>query len=281
MPNTTARLGIVTPLGTEAPNTDLAYKTIADAVDAVAAIFGQGTFAARPVSTPGSPGKQGRFYIVTSGAEIGQIHYDYGTGWFHLNPDQTPAADSITAAMLQADSVGASEIQTDAVGSAEIVAGAVTASEIANALKPSAGAGAATEALRALGTAAGLAAAGTHAAQHARSGADPLPLGSTPLPTLNQQAASYTLVSADQDKIVEVSNAGANTLTVPPNSSVAFPIGTQILVVQTGAGQMTLTPGAGVTINANPGLKLASQWAAATLIKRGTDVWLAVGNLVP
>ena len=73
--------------------------------------------------------------------------------------------------------------------------------------------------------------------------------------------------------------ASANTLTIPPNSSVAFPVGTQIRVLQTNTGQCTLTAGLGVTINATPGLKLRTQWASATLIKRATDTWVAVGDL--
>ena len=73
--------------------------------------------------------------------------------------------------------------------------------------------------------------------------------------------------------------ASGNTLTVPPNTDVAFPIGSQIRVLQTNTGQCTLTAGAGVTINGTPGLKLRTQWASATLIKRATDTWVAVGDL--
>ena len=73
--------------------------------------------------------------------------------------------------------------------------------------------------------------------------------------------------------------ASANTLTVPPNSSVAFPVGSQINVLQTGAGQCTITPGAGVTINGTPGLKTRAQWSYATLIKRATDTWVLVGDI--
>jgi|688.fasta_scaffold06820_13 hypothetical protein len=97
---------------------------------------------------------------------------------------------------------------------------------------------------------------------------------------LNQQVASYTLVLADKNKLVEISNASANTLTVPPNSSVAFPIGSTITILQTGAGQCTLTAGAGVTVNGTPGLKLRTTWSSATLIKRATDTWVALGDMV-
>ena len=95
----------------------------------------------------------------------------------------------------------------------------------------------------------------------------------------NAQAASYTLVLTDQSDLVEISNASANTLTVPLNSSVAFPVGTTITVLQTGAGQTTITPTGGVTINGTPGLKLRAQWSSATLIKRAENTWVAIGDL--
>ena len=95
----------------------------------------------------------------------------------------------------------------------------------------------------------------------------------------NAQAASYTLVLTDNGKLVEISNASANNLTVPLNSSVAFPVGAQINILQTGAGQTTIVATGGVTINGTPGLKLRAQWSAATLIKRASDTWVAVGDL--
>jgi hypothetical protein len=93
------------------------------------------------------------------------------------------------------------------------------------------------------------------------------------------QTASYTLVLADKAKIVEMSVGSANNLTVPPNSSVAFPVGSQINILQTGTGQTTVVAGAGVTVNATPGLKLRAQWSYATLIKRATDTWVLVGDI--
>lgn len=95
-----------------------------------------------------------------------------------------------------------------------------------------------------------------------------------------QTGTAYTLVLTDRSKLIEMNNAAANTLTVPLNSSAAFPIGTQITIAQTGAGQTTIAATGGVTINATPGLKLRAQWSTATLIKRGTDTWLAFGDLV-
>lgn len=98
---------------------------------------------------------------------------------------------------------------------------------------------------------------------------------------VNLRTASYTLVLADSGKIVEMNVAGGNTLTVPPNSAVAFPIGTLIGVDQIGAGQTTITPGSGVTILASGGLvKLKGQYSSVSLRKRSTDTWVLVGDTV-
>ena len=95
-----------------------------------------------------------------------------------------------------------------------------------------------------------------------------------------QTGTSYTIVLADAQKFVTMSNASASTWTVPPNSSVAFTIGDQVNVVQLGAGQVTITAGSGVTINSEGAkLKLKGQYAAATVLKTGTDTWVAIGNL--
>ena len=73
--------------------------------------------------------------------------------------------------------------------------------------------------------------------------------------------------------------ATANTLTVPPNSTVAFEVGTVINVHQRGAGQTTIVQGVGVTVRTDETLKLRKQWATAVLIKRGTDEWVLAGSL--
>jgi hypothetical protein len=103
----------------------------------------------------------------------------------------------------------------------------------------------------------------------------------TKLITTNRQTASYTLVLSDADKLVEMNVGSANNLTVPLNSSVAFPTGTQILLAQYGAGQTTIVATSGVTVRSNGGkLKLNVQYSGATLIKIGTDEWYLFGDIV-
>jgi hypothetical protein len=95
----------------------------------------------------------------------------------------------------------------------------------------------------------------------------------------NNQTASYTLVLGDKAKVVEMNVGSANNLTVPLNASVAYPVGTQIHIVQVGSGQTTVVATGGVTINTATTLKLRTQWSAATLIKRAENTWVLAGDL--
>jgi hypothetical protein len=104
-------------------------------------------------------------------------------------------------------------------------------------------------------------------------------VASIPVATNSQTGTTYTLVLGDAGKIVEINNASAITLTVPTNASVAYPVGTQITILQTGAGQITVADPSGGTLNATPGKKLRAQWSSATLLKRATDTWVLIGDL--
>ena len=92
---------------------------------------------------------------------------------------------------------------------------------------------------------------------------------------------THTLTLADYNTTIVHTNASASTITVPPNSSVAFPINTQIDIVQNGAGKVTLAQWAGVTINSKWWNKsLAAQYTWATLKKVWTDTWILFGELI-
>jgi hypothetical protein len=95
-----------------------------------------------------------------------------------------------------------------------------------------------------------------------------------------QTGTSYTLVLADASKLVTVSNAATHTLTVPQNSSVAFPVGTVINIARIGAGAVNVAAGTGATVN-SPGsvLGLRVQYSQATLIKTATNTWLLGGDI--
>lgn len=97
--------------------------------------------------------------------------------------------------------------------------------------------------------------------------------------SLNTQTASYTLVLGDAGKSVQMNVASANTLTVPPNASVAFSVGTVVEIVQYGAGQTTLTPGSGVTIRTAATLTTRAQYSVCSIEKIATNEWIAAGDL--
>jgi hypothetical protein len=98
-----------------------------------------------------------------------------------------------------------------------------------------------------------------------------------------QTGTTYTTVLADNGKLVTQTNASAITTTIPPNSSVAYPLGAQINVTQFGAGQVTFAQGAGVTIVSTGATasapKLRAQYSTATAIQTATDTWLVVGDI--
>lgn len=97
-----------------------------------------------------------------------------------------------------------------------------------------------------------------------------------------QYVTAYTFLITDAGAICEFANASAVTVTVPPNASVSFPIGTEIDVAQTGAGKVTFAEGSGVTIKSFLSNKsLAGQEAGATLYKFATDTWRLIGSLTP
>jgi hypothetical protein len=99
------------------------------------------------------------------------------------------------------------------------------------------------------------------------------------------EVASYTAVLANSGQVVTMDNGSANTFFIPTNTSVAFPIGTQINVLQIGAGQTTIQATTSVTTTiqstgataAAP--KLRARYSAATCIKVGTDTWYVIGDI--
>ncbi|MFA5557488.1 MAG: hypothetical protein WDA29_10360 [Flavobacteriaceae bacterium] len=95
-----------------------------------------------------------------------------------------------------------------------------------------------------------------------------------------QTSATYTLVLADAHRLVIRSNSSANTVTVPTNTSVAFPVGTQITVVQTGTGTTSIAAAGGVTINsADDATALRVRYSACSLVKIDTNIWLLIGDI--
>ena len=97
-----------------------------------------------------------------------------------------------------------------------------------------------------------------------------------------QKTAAYTLSAlTERDSLVEVSHTGGSAVnvTIPADSTLNFPVGTSIDVLQTNTGAVAIAAGAGVTVNATPGLTLRTQWSSATLLKRAANTWVVYGDL--
>jgi hypothetical protein len=95
----------------------------------------------------------------------------------------------------------------------------------------------------------------------------------------NEKVTSYTLVLSDRNKMVEMNSTSPNIATIPTNTAQEFPVGSQVNILQTNTGQTSIVGDTGVTVVGTPGLKLRAQWSAVTLVKRGTNSWVAIGDL--
>lgn len=98
-------------------------------------------------------------------------------------------------------------------------------------------------------------------------------------PTLTAKTDSFTLALVDANCTLQCNKATAMTVTVPTNS-IDFADGTVITVVQYGAGQVTVAGASGVDVRSANGLKLRTQYSAATLIKISDTEWILSGDTV-
>jgi len=98
-----------------------------------------------------------------------------------------------------------------------------------------------------------------------------------------QTGTTYTTVLADNGKLTTLTNASAIAVTIPPNSSVAYPEGAQINMAQLGAGQVTVSGGSGVTIVSTGATasapKARAQYSTLTAVQTSTDNWLVMGDI--
>lgn len=97
--------------------------------------------------------------------------------------------------------------------------------------------------------------------------------------TINTQAGNYTAVLGDAETFIRSTSGSANTVTIPPESSVAWPATTVLSGMQYGAGQTTIAAGSGVTLRAVPGLKVADRYGVWEARKIGTNEWVVYGRL--
>ena len=102
--------------------------------------------------------------------------------------------------------------------------------------------------------------------------------------TINTQSgATYTLASTDQYQVLVIgSNASTKTISIPTDATYAFPNGTAITILNTGAGLLTINAvTSGTTTVTSAGAVSAAptvaQYKAAVAIKTATNAWTVVG----
>jgi len=103
---------------------------------------------------------------------------------------------------------------------------------------------------------------------------------------INAETSAYTTVLADATQLITANSSSAFTISIPTNSNVAYPTGTQLNIVNINTGVVTIaavTSGT-TTITSTGGTsaqpKLRTQWSMATAIKTATDTWIVVGDIV-
>lgn len=121
--------------------------------------------------------------------------------------------------------------------------------------------------------------AGSYGELTALAATAPAAFENTPVGIDDVTGTTYTTVQGDQSRIKKCTNSSAVTVTIPPNSSVAYPIGATISFLQQNTGQVTLSPGSGVTLNHALTLKTRARYSMITATKYETDVWVVSGDM--
>lgn len=91
----------------------------------------------------------------------------------------------------------------------------------------------------------------------------------------NQTGTTYPFALTDIGGTVTASNASASTYTLPQTSSVAFPIGSRIKLINLGAGAVTLVKEGAETLLGNP---LVAQYATVEIEKISATSWQIFGG---
>jgi len=98
-----------------------------------------------------------------------------------------------------------------------------------------------------------------------------------------QTGTTYTTVLDDNGKLITLTNAASIAVTIPLNSSVAYPVGAQLNMAQMGAGQVTVSGDVGVTVVSTGATasapKARAQYSTLTAVQTSTDNWLVMGDI--
>jgi hypothetical protein len=95
------------------------------------------------------------------------------------------------------------------------------------------------------------------------------------LRTENIKTADHTLALVDRDKVVAFNGTGGQTVTVPPDSSVSFPVGSVLYINRINTGALTLAAGAGVSLSKTGSFGTNEE---IVIRKRDTNSWIVIDS---
>ena len=99
---------------------------------------------------------------------------------------------------------------------------------------------------------------------------------------LIEAGTTRVLAESDAGDFIITENASPTTVTIPDSATTAFTIGTEVDLLQKGAGVLTISAsGASVKLNGSPGASVAvtAQWGGVSIKKIDADEWIAVGKI--
>lgn len=263
------------------------YYTQARADARAAAALAARTITAGTGLTGGGTLAADRSFAVTYGTAAGTAAQGNDT---RLSDTRTPTDGTVSTAKIVDGAVTNVKLADGSVDSSKIADGSIATADLANGAISSAKILDGTIVSADISGTAGILATQLESAVQsslglANSAVQPSGLNSAiasaqTVAINSQTGTTYTLAASDQNKAVECNNASSITVTVPLNSSVAFPIGSIVEIMQLGAGQITIAGASGVTIQcASVNLKTRAQYSIITLRKRDTDTWVLGGDL--
>jgi hypothetical protein len=96
--------------------------------------------------------------------------------------------------------------------------------------------------------------------------------------------SSYTLVDGNQNATVIMDSSSATTVSIPTDATFNFPLGTRILIVRKGSGQVTIQVASSPTTIVSAGTtsyapKISAQYGYVIAIKIASNSWLVTGNV--
>jgi|TARA_R110001599_G_scaffold112454_8_gene277165 hypothetical protein len=102
----------------------------------------------------------------------------------------------------------------------------------------------------------------------------------TYLNVITDSGTTRTPGLTDASAYILCTHGSGMTVTLPQDSAVAFPVGTNIIFERNGAGTLTFAAGSGATVRSKGGtLTCADQYTTVAAVKQAANTWTIFGNI--